>query len=112
MSSVFKLDFQRNELRLCDQEARKDGSIEVGEALAAGDRTAVANKQARNRILSRAVVVVSRQRKARDGYRLSRVALCISQPATTQRNSTPMPRATADTKRVPDAAEGITSADG
>lgn len=69
VSSVFKLDPQRSELRLCDQDAKKDGRIEVGEALAAGGRTAVANKQARNRILGRVVVVVSCQREARDGYR-------------------------------------------
>ena len=53
MSSVFKFDFQRRELRLSGQDAKKDGSIEVGEALAVGDRTAVANKQAINRISSR-----------------------------------------------------------
>ena len=55
MSSAFELDSQRSELRLSDQDAKKDGSVEVGEALAAGGRTAVANTQARNRMASRTV---------------------------------------------------------
>lgn len=76
-SSVFKLDPQRSELRLCDQDAKKDGRIEVGEALAAGGRTAVANKQARNRILSRVVVVVSRQKKSE-----RRVSIALYKPAS------------------------------
>ena len=51
--SAFKLGFHRSEL---GQEAKKDGRIEVGDALAGGGARAVAaSKQAENHIRSRAV---------------------------------------------------------
>ena len=58
---MFELGFQRSELRFSDQGARKDVSIDVGDALVAGRMAAVANKQAKNRITSR---VVGRDRRS------------------------------------------------
>ena len=67
MSSAFKFGSFRSGLRPSDQEVKNDGRIDVGEAFVAGGRrAAVANKQAENHIAGRAIV--SRKRKARNGY--------------------------------------------
>ena len=96
MSSAFECGHRR-ELRPSDQEAKSDGSIEVGDALAVGGkRMAVANKQAENHIIDRAVVIVRcGERKAGNGYRSSRIVLSINQPAPQrQPSSARMPRVT------------------
>jgi len=67
VSATFRFGSRRSELRAPDQEAKNEGRIDVGDALVAGGRrTAVASKQAENHITGRAVV--SRRRKARNGY--------------------------------------------
>jgi hypothetical protein len=93
VSFVFKLGFQLSELKLSDQDAKKDGSIEVGEALAAGGRTAVANKQARSRISSR-----SRKSSEKSERRVSfvRNSPFYKLASTTQPKSARIPRATDD----------------
>ena len=121
MSSVFELGIHRSELILSDQDARKDGSIDVGDALVACRTATVANKQAKVRIISR-IIGSNRGSLEKSEKRVLFIqnSSLYKPDSTTQPDSARTPRVTLVGRTihnncligVSDVTEGITSADG